>query len=340
MSTDLPGVDLAVLTAWLDGERPGLRQGELTGAVIAGGKSNLTYRISDGATTWALRRPPLAHVLPTAHDMVREFRVISVLAGTAVPVADAVALCADPQVLGAPFYLMSFVDGLVLDRPDVLASLDHETARSTCEQLIDTLLRLHEVDPAAVGLSDFGRPEGFLARQVKRWHGQWTASETQPRAELGEVVDRLNATMPEQSAPGIVHGDYRLTNVMYRPDFSGIAAVVDWEMATLGDPLTDVGLLVVYQSLAAEGDFVMPRMSPADGFLSPDDMVARYVAGSTRDTTHLAWYVGFGYFKLAVVAEGIHNRYLKGKTVGEGFSYFGDAVPKLLDAALQALATR
>jgi len=340
MSTDLPGVDLAVLTAWLDGERPGLRQGELTGAVIAGGKSNLTYRISDGATIWALRRPPLAHVLPTAHDMVREFRVISALAGTAVPVADAVALCADPQVLGAPFYLMSFVDGLVLDRPDVLAGLDHETARSTCEQLIDTLLRLHEVDPATVGLSDFGRPEGFLARQVKRWHGQWTASETQPRAELGQVVDRLNATMPEQSAPGIVHGDYRLTNVMYRPDFSDIAAVVDWEMATLGDPLSDVGLLVVYQSLAAEGDFVMPRMSPADGFLSPDDMVARYVAGSTRDTTHLAWYVGFGYFKLAVVAEGIHNRYLKGKTVGEGFSYFGDAVPKLLDAALQALATR
>jgi aminoglycoside phosphotransferase (APT) family kinase protein len=340
MSTDLPGVDLAVLTAWLDGERPGLRQGDLTGAVIAGGKSNLTYRISDGATTWALRRPPLAHVLPTAHDMVREFRVISALAGTAVPVADAVALCADPQVLGAPFYLMSFVDGLVLDRPDVLAGLDHETARSTCEQLIDTLLRLHEVDPATVGLSDFGRPEGFLARQVKRWHGQWTASETQPRAELGQVVDRLNATMPEQSAPGIVHGDYRLTNVMYRPDFSDIAAVVDWEMATLGDPLSDVGLLVVYQSLAAEGDFVMPRMSPADGFLSPDDMVARYVAGSTRDTTHLAWYVGFGYFKLAVVAEGIHNRYLKGKTVGEGFSYFGDAVPKLLDAALQALATR
>ena len=340
MSSDLPGVDLAVLTAWLDGERPGLRQGDLTGAVIAGGKSNLTYRISDGATTWALRRPPLAHVLPTAHDMVREFRVISALAGTAVPVADAVALCADPQVLGAPFYLMSFVDGLVLDRPDVLAGLDHETARSTCEQLIDTLLRLHEVDPAAVGLSDVGRPEGFLARQVKRWHGQWTASETQPRAELGQVVDRLNATMPGQSAPGVVHGDYRLTNVMYRPDFSGIAAVVDWEMATLGDPLTDVGLLVVYQSLAAEGDFVMPRMSPADGFLSPDDMVARYVAGSTRDTTHLAWYVGFGYFKLAVVAEGIHNRYLKGKTVGEGFSYFGDAVPKLLDAALQALATR
>ena len=235
---------------------------------------------------------------------------------------------------------MSFVDGLVLDQRDVLTTLGPDSARSTCEQLVDTLLTLHEVDPESVGLGDFGRPEGFLARQVKRWHGQWTASETQPRPALGQVVDRLVATMPEQSAPAIVHGDYRLTNVMYRPDLSGIAAVVDWEMATLGDPLSDVGLLVVYQSLAAAGDFVMPRMSPADGFLSPDEMVARYVAGSPRDTTHLAWYVGFGYFKLAVVAEGIHNRYLKGKTVGEGFSHFGDAVPTLLDAALQSLSSR
>jgi aminoglycoside phosphotransferase (APT) family kinase protein len=337
---ELPGVDLAALTSWLDAERPGLRRGDLSGTVIAGGKSNLTYRIEDGTTTWALRRPPLAHVLPTAHDMVREYRVISALAETDVPVAGAVALCADPDVLGAPFYLMSFVDGLVLDQPDAVAKLDSGTARSCCEQLIDTLVALHDLDPNDVGLADFGRPEGFLARQVKRWHGQWDASETQPRAELRAVVERLNATMPEQSAPAIVHGDYRLTNVMYKPDLSGIAAVVDWEMATLGDPLTDVGLLVVYQSLASTGDFVIPRMSPADGFLTADEMVARYAAGSARDSTHLAWYVGFGYFKLAVVAEGIHNRYLKGKTVGAGFSHFGDAVPTLLGAAMQALAKR
>ena len=337
---NLPGVDLAALTTWLDAERPGLRTGELSGSVIAGGKSNLTYRISDDATTWALRRPPLAHVLPTAHDMVREYRVISALADTAVPVAHAVALCADPAVLGAPFYLMSFVDGLVLDRPDAIARLDRDSARSCCEQLIDTLLALHDVDPGDVGLADFGRPEGFLARQVRRWHGQWEASETAPRPILGQVVERLNATMPAQSAPAVVHGDYRLTNVMYEPDLSGIAAVVDWEMATLGDPLTDVGLLVVYQSLAADGDFVMPRMSPADGFLSADEMVARYAAGSARDCAQLDWYVGFGFFKLAVVAEGIHHRYLKGKTVGAGFSHFGAAVPTLLDAALEALAKR
>jgi aminoglycoside phosphotransferase (APT) family kinase protein len=338
--TELPGLHLAALAGWLDSARPGLRQGELAAEVIAGGKSNLTYRVTDGTTVWALRRPPLAHVLPTAHDMVREYRVISALAETDVPVAGAVALCEDVEVLGAPFYLMGFVDGVVLDRPDALARLDAEAARTTCERLIDTLVRLHAVDPAAVGLADFGRPEGFLARQVKRWHGQWQASETEARPQLGRLVDRLSATMPEPSAPAIVHGDYRLTNVMFSPDLSRIAAVVDWEMATLGDPLTDVGLLVVYQTLSADGDFVMPRMRPGEGFLSPEQMVARYAAGSARDLADLDWYVGFGYFKLAVVAEGIHHRYLQGKTVGAGFDHFGAAVPQLLDSALQRLAHR
>jgi aminoglycoside phosphotransferase (APT) family kinase protein len=338
--TELPGLDLAALTGWLDAAHPGLRQGELAAEVIAGGKSNLTYRVTHGSTTWVLRRPPLAHVLPTAHDMVREYTVISALAGTDVPVARAVALCEDVAVLGAPFYLMAFIDGVVLDRPDSLARLDAGAARATCEQLMDTLVALHAVDPAAVGLGDFGRPDGFLARQVRRWHGQWQASETEPRAQLSQVVDRLSATLPEPSAPAIVHGDYRLTNVMFSPDLGRIAAVVDWEMATLGDPLTDVGLLVVYQTLAADDDFVMPRMSPADGFLTPGQMVLHYAAGSDRNLAALDWYVGFGYFKLAVVAEGIHHRYLQGMTVGTGFDHFGAAVPQLLDAALQSLANR
>lgn len=338
--TSLPGLDLDVLAAWLDGQHPGLRRGELAAQLIVGGKSNLTYRVSDGVSTWALRRPPLAHVLPTAHDMVREYRVISALAGTAVPVAVAVALCEDAAVLGAPFYLMSFIDGVVLDRPDALARLDSASATVVCEQLIDTLVALHAVDPASVGLAGFGRPEGFLARQLKRWHGQWQASQTQPRAELDQVVDRLTATLPEQPAPAVVHGDYRLTNVMFQPDLSGIAAVVDWEMATLGDPLTDVGLLVVYQTLAADGDFVMPRMNPSDGFLTGTEILVRYGARSHRDLADIHWYLGFGYFKLAVVAEGIHHRYLQGKTVGEGFSHFGPAVPRLLSAALQSLADR
>jgi aminoglycoside phosphotransferase (APT) family kinase protein len=334
---ELPGVDLAALAGWLDATVPGLRTGELSGEVIAGGKSNLTYRITDGTSTWALRRPPLAHVLPTAHDMAREYRVISALASTDVPVARAIALCEDVEVLGAPFYLMGFVDGVVLDKPALLRELGAADARRSCELIMDTLVALHDVDPAAVGLGDFGRPDGFLARQVRRWHQQWQASETRPLPQLQAVVDALVAKLPEQSAPAIVHGDYRLTNVMFTPDLSRIAAVVDWEMATLGDPLTDVGLLVVYQDLAAQGATVMPQMPPERGFLTSAQMVQRYAAASPRDLAALDWYVGFGYFKLAVVAEGIHHRFLAGKTVGEGFGHFGDAVPVLLDAALQRL---
>ena len=173
-----------VCASWLDAERPGLRQGELSGEVIAGGKSNLTYRITDGATTWALRRPPLAHVLPTAHDMTREFTVLSGLVPTDVPVPAPVVLCDDPDVLGAKFYLMDFVDGVVLDRKDALAALTPEKAKGTGVLLMDTLVDLHAVDPAAVGLGEFGRPDGFLARQVKRWHQQWQANETEHRSEL------------------------------------------------------------------------------------------------------------------------------------------------------------
>jgi aminoglycoside phosphotransferase (APT) family kinase protein len=340
VTAELPGVDLPALTDWLDANHPELRRGELRGAVIAGGKSNLTYRITDGHTTWALRRPPLAHVLPTAHDMVREFTVISALADTAVPVAPAVALCEDPDVLGAPFYLMGFVDGVVLDKPKLLAALDPVDATRSCELLMHTLADLHEVDPLSVGLGEFGRPDGFLARQVRRWHQQWQASETRPLEVLAATVERLTSTLPEQSAPAIVHGDYRLTNVMYTPAIDRIAAVVDWEMATLGDPLTDVGLLVVYQDLAQQGDTIMPQMLPERGFLTAAQMVARYAERSPRDLTHLNWYIGFGYFKLAVVAEGIHHRFLAGKTVGEGFDHFGAAVPMLLQAALHALAGR
>jgi aminoglycoside phosphotransferase (APT) family kinase protein len=334
----LPGVDFVALTKWLDSEHPGLRAGPVSGELIAGGKSNLTYRITDGASVWALRRPPLAHVLPSAHDMGREFRVISALGGTDVPVARAIALCPDPEVLGAPFYLMSFVVGTVFDQADRLAALTPELATRACEELVDTLLELHSIDPASVGLADFGRPDGYLARQVKRWHAQWRASETSPRPELDELVERLTATMPAQGAPAIVHGDYRLTNVIYRTDVSGIAAVVDWEMATLGDPLADVGLLAVYHRLAAVSDGVMPAMSPDNGFLSAEQMAARYADGAGRDLSQLDWYIAFGYYKLAVISEGIHYRYLQGKTVGEGFSQMGDRVPQLLDAALGLLA--
>ena len=336
----LPGVDFAALTHWLDDERPGLRQGPIDGELIAGGKSNLTYRITDGVSVWALRRPPLAHVLPSAHDMAREFRVISALGVTDVPVPAAHALCADPEVLGAPFYLMSFVDGVVFDQPERLAALTPELARQACEVLVDTLLELHSIDPADIGLGDFGRPDGYLARQVKRWHAQWQASETAPRPELDQVVQRLTATMPAQGAPAIVHGDYRLTNVIYRRDVSDIAAVVDWEMATLGDPLADLGLLCVYWSeLDTSTGGALPTATDGPPFPPVGELVDRYAARSGLDVSALPWYTAFGYFKLAVIAEGIHYRFLQGKTVGSGFEGMGAVVPELVARGLETLHT-
>ena len=321
------------MTAWLDSTAPGLRQGPLHGSVITGGLSNLTYRITDGVSTWALRRPPLGHVLSTAHDMTREFRVISALHGTAVPVAAPVVLCEDVDVNGAPFYLMSYVDGVVLDQADVLGRLTPDDARRSCELLVDTLLALHAIEPADVGLEQFGRPHGFLERQVKRWRTQWEASETEPRPGLDALIAGLTERTPEPQPSGIVHGDYRLTNVLYDHGIERIAAVVDWEMATLGDPLTDVGLLVVYQTLGEQGMFGAAPMTEAAGFLTPAALVQRYADGSPRDLTLLPWYVAFGWFKLAVIAEGIHARHLQGKTVGDGFSRVGAYVPTLLAAS-------
>lgn len=332
--TDPPGLELARLAGWLDGRRPGLRQGELTAELIAGGRSNLTYRLTDGVTEWALRRPPLGHVLPTAHDMAREYKVISALHGSSVPVPRPVEFCADREVLGEPFYLMSFVPGLVLERPELVP--DRASARQVTELLVDTLVALHRIDPAGVGLADFGRPDGYLHRQVDRWHRQFQASVPAGMPVERGVADRLRQLVPGHSRAGIVHGDYRLTNVLYRDDLSAIEAVVDWEMATLGDPLTDLGLLYVYHERAATTDSVMPNFPVEQGFLSPDEMVGRYAERIGWQLSGLDWYIAFGYFKLAVIAAGIHARYLQGKTIGAGFEVFG----ALRDATLDAAADR
>jgi aminoglycoside phosphotransferase (APT) family kinase protein len=333
---DPPGVALARLAGWLDQHQPGLRQGDLHATVIAGGRSNLTYRLTDGVSDWALRRPPLGHVLPTAHDMAREFKVISGLAGSAVPVPQPVALCTDRDVLGAEFYLMSFVPGIVLERPELAP--DKASAQHATESLVDTLVALHSVNPAEVGLADFGRPEGFLARQVSRWHKQFDASVAGGSTVEQAVVAELTNHLPESTSAGIVHGDYRLTNVLFAPDLSTIDAVVDWEMATLGDPLTDVGLLYVYHERASGNASVMPDFPAELGFLSPEQMVARYAAAVGKDLSVLDWYIAFGYFKLGVIAAGINARYQQGLTVGAGFDVFGRLADETLDAARDRLA--
>ncbi|HEX7164031.1 MAG TPA: phosphotransferase family protein [Trebonia sp.] len=332
--SDLPGLDLARFTTWFDDACPGEIGGPLTGRLIAGGRSNLTYAVSDGTRSWVVRRPPLGHVLATAHDMGREYRVISALRDTSVPVPLAYALCTDPDVIGAPFYVMSQVDGISYRTADQIAALGPNRIRAIAERLIATLALLHAVPPAEVGLADFGRPEGFLARQVRRWKKQLDASRSRPIAGIDELHALLAANPPDGTPPAIVHGDYRLDNVLVGAD-DKIAAVVDWEMATLGDPLTDVGLLIVYQRMDRLGEG--PMASSAPGYPAVPEVLAQYAAGSGRDLSDLGFYIALASFKAAVIFEGIHFRYVHGQTVGEGFQEIGAMVEPLVASGLAAI---
>ncbi|MDN5743644.1 MAG: phosphotransferase family protein [Nocardioidaceae bacterium] len=338
MSQDgLPGLDLERLADWLPAALPDARVETLSAELITGGKSNLTYTLTDGRSTWILRRPPLGHVLATAHDMGREFRVMSALQGTDVPVPRTYALCEDTDVLGAPFYLMERVLGTPYRRAAELEALGAERTRAISSQLIDALGALHRIDPASVGLSDFGRPEGFLGRQVDRWQKQLDASHTRDLPAATELHERLAAAVPPESPAGIVHGDFRLDNVLVDDD-DRAQAVLDWEMATLGDPITDLALMLTYHRLgAAGGGSLVTDAAAAPGFLPENEIVARYAQASGRDLSRFGWYLGLAAFKLAAILEGIHYRHLAGQTVGEGFAGIGDAIHPLLDAGLTAV---
>ncbi|WP_327069854.1 phosphotransferase family protein [Kitasatospora sp. NBC_01302] len=332
MTDNPPGLDLAALRAHLG-------TGALSAELIEGGRSNLTYRLTDGERRWVLRRPPLGHVLATAHDMAREYRVIGALADSPVPVPRAVRLTEDPSVIGAPFYLMEFVEGTAHRDSAALAALGPARVRALADHLVDTLVALHGVDLQEVGLADFGRPEGFLARQVQRWGKQLAASRSREVAGIDELATKLDATLPPSPAPTLLHGDYRLDNVLVGPD-DRITAVLDWEMSTLGDPLTDLGLLVMYTELAAEFAGVIPGVALAPGFPSGAELIDRYAGRSGRDVAAVDWYVAFASFKLAVVLEGIHFRYGQGRTVGAGFDRVGELVPLFVAHGLTALKER
>lgn len=241
-----PGLDPERLRAYLERELPGLVQGPLVGELIEGGRSNLTYAVSDGTGRWVVRRPPLGHVLATAHDMRREHRVISALHRTAaVPVPGALLLCEDESVLGAPFYVMEFVEGTPYRTAAQLTEIGPDRTRKVVLGLADTLVQLHAVDPETAGLADFGRPDGFLERQLRRWGKQLEASRNRELPGIDALRSGLAAALPASPAATVVHGDYRLDNVLIGADDT-VAAVLDWEMSTLGDPLTDLGLLVMY----------------------------------------------------------------------------------------------
>lgn len=324
-----PGIDLPALEAYF---RAHIQGGDvpLTVRLLSGGRSNLTYLVEGGGRQWVLRRPPLGHVLPTAHDMAREYRVLNALVGTGVPAPVPFALCEDTSVLGQPFYLMDYRTGLICgeDWPQDRLTTEGER-QALSRELIRTLAQLHAVDYRAVGLEGFGRPEGFLERQLRRWGQQWERSETRPLPELDDLRRRLERALPVSPPATIVHGDYRLGNLVL-DDHDRISAIFDWEMATIGDPLTDLGWLLTHWGAVDDG----PDRTGSPGFFSHAELVAEYARLTGRDVSRIDFYRAFAYFKGAVIVEGIHARFLKGQTVGEGFETFGRA-PTIVRRAIE-----
>jgi aminoglycoside phosphotransferase (APT) family kinase protein len=308
------GIDRVGLEAWFAEHVPEAEP-PLAFERISGGLSNLTYRVGDGSSQqWALRRPPLGKRLGSAHDMGREFRVVSALAPTDVPVPPAVGYCEEDSVNGAPFYVMEFVEGPILrGLAEVEQSFpDEGDRRAIGERVADTLAAIHAVDPDAVGLGDLGRKEDYVARQLRRWQGQWEKSKTRELEAIDRLHERLAARIPEQGPATIVHGDYRLDNMILTPE-GEVAAVVDWELCTLGDPLADVGTLMAYWPERGSGQFALGEpASFAPGFPTRRELAARYAARSGRDISELDFFLALGYWKLAIILEGVYARTIAG----------------------------
>ena len=307
------GINTATVTPWLAANVAGFAP-PFTAEVIAGGHSNLTFRLTDAnGVKYVLRRPPLSHTLASAHDMGREHRIIYALRNTDVPVAPALAMCNDAEVNGAPFYVMGFVDGHVVRDATIAERVLTETARRTAsESLIDTMAAIHAVDLEHVGLADLARHEGYIARQLKRWYTQFNAQKTRDLPLIDEVHDALAKRIPEQGPATIVHGDYRLDNCIVN-DEGRIVAVLDWEICTLGDPLADLGLLMAYYTGPDdEGSAWQGQANRVKGFLNRADLVERYARVTKRDVSQLDFYTSFAFWKLACIIEGVYARYLGG----------------------------
>jgi aminoglycoside phosphotransferase (APT) family kinase protein len=306
------GIDIEPVSKWLAANIPGA-VAPFTFDLIAGGRSNLTFKVAgaDG-TIFVLRRPPLGHVLATAHDMAREHRIIAAVSRTNVPVPPALGVCTDEAVNGAPFYVMGYVDGIVLDSPERAEALPMHLRVQASEHLIDVLADLHAVDVDEVGLGDLAKREGYVARQVKRWSSQWAQSKTRELPAIDEVARLLGERLPEQRGVSIAHGDYRFGNCLTDVAAGRIAAVLDWELCTLGDPLADVGYLGVYWFDGAAGNARTNDPTPAGGFPAYSDLLQRYATRTGRDLSGIGYYVAFSCWRLAVISEGVYARYLHG----------------------------
>jgi aminoglycoside phosphotransferase (APT) family kinase protein len=339
--TDPTGINVAGVTGWFAEHVPDA-VAPLTFDLVAGGRSNLTFSVTDAnGRKWVLRRPPTSHVLASAHDMGREHRLIAALGPTDVPVPVAVGLCTDESVNGADFYVMEFVEGTIVRDPTTAEKLfTEEQRRHMGEDIIDTLVAIHAVDLKDVGLDDLARHEGYIERQLKRWHTQFTASAAQNERTvpvIDEMHDFLAARIPEQGPAAIVHGDYRLDNCMIAADGS-VAAVLDWELCTLGDPLADMGLLMVYWNEADESRTGLPTATGLPGMPTRAELKQRYAEATGRDVAELDFYVSFGYWKLACILEGVFARYAHGAMGNDGaaFDGFGQQVVFLGEQAKAA----
>jgi aminoglycoside phosphotransferase (APT) family kinase protein len=305
-------IDRARVSAWLadhiDGAEP-----PFDFELIVGGRSNLTFMVTDrDGRRYVLRRPPIGPVLATAHDMAREHKIISAVGLTDVPVPPALGLCTDERVNGAPFYVMGFVDGVVLDGPEKAEELTPDVRRQASEHLIDVLADLHAVDVDAIGLGDLAKRTGYVERQVRRWSTQWEKSKTRELPAIDEVAELLARRIPEQLDVSIAHGDYRFGNCLIDPVDGRVQAVLDWELCTLGDPLADVGYLGVYWTDPGGERDRTNDPSGLEGFPTYAEMVDRYARRTGRDLSDIDYYVAFGSFRLAVISEGVYARYLHG----------------------------
>ena len=338
---EVAGIDTLPVSDWLQRNIAGA-EGPFSFERIAGGHSNLTFRV-EGSTgsVMVLRRPPLGHVLTSAHDMGREFRIISGLGDSAVPVPPALGFCDDPAVNGAPFYVMQFVDGYVVRSEEIAeAALSPAARQHVSGTLIDTLASIHDVDLDAAGLSSLGRHEGYIARQLKRWYGQWNQQKTRELPAVDRVHEALSRLVPEQTEVAIVHGDYRLDNCIVGAD-GEIRAVLDWEICTLGDPLADVGLLLVYWTGAGDEPSAWQggQATTLEGFWNRADVAAQYAKLSGRDLSQLDYYVSFAYWKLACILEGVYSRYLGG-ALGERARAELEPFARQVEAAASAAEQR
>ena len=351
MSGEPRGLFTSVLDAWLRAEHPELvGESALEATLITGGRSNLTYRLVGGPAPLVLRRPPLGHVLASAHDMAREFRVISALGGSTVPVPGAVLYRDDTDGtagVGTPFYLMGFVDGQVLSSPAANAPFAPAQLRALSLDLVSTLAGLHSIDPVSVGLEDFGRAAGYLERQLRRWGEQYDKSRNRELTELDALQAALRTGVPTTVSSTLVHGDFRLDNAIVRVDADGrprIAAILDWEMATIGDSFTDLGLLGLYWDIrsisAGAAAVAASAVDPEAGYPSFAEMLDAYAAARGIPVPELSWYLAFAAYKLAIILEGIHFRFRAGETVGPGFDTIGGLVTPLAEAGLRSLAGR